>query len=119
MATMRSFARTPSRARANVVLGVFVVALVATELLDGGVVLLALWVVALAVTASLLLHDGAGGVANTISILVGRPVALTASSRERIELETIAPNTRRQFRVAFLGMVALVIVGFVLAVTNG
>jgi hypothetical protein len=100
-------------------LGVFVVGVPVIEMLDGSVVLLALWVVAVGATGSLLLHDGAGGVANAISILVGRPVALTARSREKINLGSINPETRRQVRVAFLAMMALAILGLVLALTNG
>jgi hypothetical protein len=119
-ATIRSFVREPSRVRAYVVLGVLVVASpVIFELLDGSVVLLALWLVAVGATLLLLLHDGAGAVANTISIVVGRPVALTARSRERMDLERIAPETRRQLRVALLAMMALAVLGLVLAVTNG
>jgi UDP-N-acetylmuramyl pentapeptide phosphotransferase/UDP-N-acetylglucosamine-1-phosphate transferase len=96
-----------------------VVGLPVIELLDGSVVLLALWVVAIGATGSLLLHDGAGGMANAISILVGRPIALTARGREKIELGSISPETRRQLRVAFLAMMALAMIGLVLALTNG
>jgi hypothetical protein len=100
-------------------LGVFVVGVPVIAMLDGGVVLLALWVVAIGATGSLLLHNGAGGVANAVSILVGRPVALTARSREKIDLASISPDTRRQLRAAVLAMVALAVLGLVLAVTNG
>ena len=118
MDRIRRFARSPSRVRANAVLGGLVVTLILVYALTGSAAVIAVWAAVIAATGLLLLHDGAGAVANVASILAGRPIALTARGRELVDLGAIGEQTRQQFRVLFAGAVGLAVLGIVLALVS-
>ena len=111
---MRGFVTTPSRARSGVtVLALFVAAVVIRLVTDDLVPWLVWFVLALSV-AFLMLHNGVGAVANTASIIAGRPIALTARARAQMALHDVSDDARRQLRIGVLGLLALLLTAFVL-----
>ncbi len=79
---------------------------------------LLVWMIVSAGIAGLMFHDGTGAATNTASILAGRPIAVTSHGREQITLSHITAQRRREFRLAVVVVLAIVLVGAVLVVVS-
>ncbi len=111
-----SFLSGPSRARSQVVLGLLIAGALLLQLVDSVVPLL-VWAVLSAGVVLLMLHpDHEDGAVNIISILAGRPIALTARARQRMTLHHIRPEQRRLIRLLGLVPLAFIVVAIVLGV---
>lgn len=113
-----SFLTTPSTARSRIVIGVLIAGGLLLQPVDSGVPVL-LWTVLLAGFGLLMLHpDHEDGAVNAVSVLAGRPIALTARARERMTLHHIIPEQRRLIRMAGLVPLAFIVVAIVLGVAD-
>jgi hypothetical protein len=101
-----SFITTPSRTRANLVLVGLVAGSIALERVTTGPVASAISVLVILAVVSLLRYDGTGAVSNTASLVVGRPIALTARGRAGLSVDHLTAEQRRLLRLT--GWTALV-----------
>jgi hypothetical protein len=129
---VRTFLTTPSRARTQLVHGGHLIGItlinlsLLTDAGGRGLVWAALAVTAVLLGASALILsvDANGAVTNPVSLVAGRPIALSSRGRERISLDRITPEQRRTMRlvlaVAVMGMLFLaVMVAAIFVLTLG
>jgi hypothetical protein len=108
-----SFITTPSRTRANLVLAALVAGSVALDRLTAGPVASAVFVLVVLAVVALLRHDGSGSVSNTASLVVGRPIALTARGRAELSVDHLTAEQSRLLRLTGWTVLAIITVAVV------